>query len=147
MYRVISHSLAPSIFAASIGSFGILFNPAKIMMKTKDVCHQTSRAIIVGIAAVYDPKKSDFNPIKDNKYGIIPNILSSITLKSIVTDIPETIKGMSRTVRIIVDPIFIRSIYIANKTPINISKKHAKKAKTNVFFTIIQNSLSDNNTI
>ena len=116
-------------------------------MNTKDVCHQTSKAIIVGIAAVYDPKKSDFKPIKDRKYGIIPNILSSITLNSIVTEIPETINGISRTVRIIVEPIFIRSIYIASKTPINISKKHAKKAKTNVFFTIIQNSLSDNNTI
>ena len=75
-------------------------------MNTKDVCHQMSKAIIVGIAAVYDPKKSDFKPIKDRKYGIIPNILSSITLKSIVTDIPDTIKGINKTVRIIVDPIF-----------------------------------------
>ena len=84
-------------------------------------------------------------PINDKKYGTIPNILSSITLKSIVTDIPETINGINKIVRIIVDPILILSIYIANNTPITISKKHAKKAKIKVFLTIIQNSLSDIN--
>ena len=55
-------------------------------------------------------QKSDFKPMKDKKYGITPNILSSITLNSIVTEIPDTIKGINKTVRIIVDPILIRSM-------------------------------------
>ena len=38
--------------STSIGSFGILFNPAKIIIKTNEVCHHTSNPIIVGIAAV-----------------------------------------------------------------------------------------------
>ena len=81
-------------------------------------------------------------PTNERKYGIIPNILSKITLNNIVTDIPETINGIKRRVLIIVDPNLILSIYIANKTPIIISNKQAKKANTKVFLIIIQNSLS-----